>query len=511
MLKQPIKFEHNIINKDETNQKKAVKDQLNKVCHSKLTIENDIDDSDVYSSSSKDGDIKQQIQFSTTQTSEDSNHSNISEQSSDSEQCSVIQNLKLRSSPVAGHSNINVMKEDSGRLRDENVAEKEVDRGMSYVKEDDLYLKKAESLQDIDKRSVVEMSGKLPKAASDNDLVKLAGISEGTGSSRRLFKSTKLEISSEVGDSGSDVKGTGLKLGEGTRENDPPVVLNNVVIATCVPSLEDIYSKETKTLNTNVLATEYMSETITTDSDKFAKTDNTTVVQDYGDMEDGLVHNDIRAPYKKDVYKPSKIKDVNIRVDKKSRLPKGTNSTGEILSTEKEDCFLLTNVKRMKFEGTEKNLQMEEMSKIQKGKLSFNEEVEKCTDKNINSFSHRAPDLLMSTGVESDGESEMLEDQDVDADMEVSDVDQYDPSDREECLSATCHGYSTADVLAAEEAWHKYLMKNDSVIVDTFQGQFKSTVLYFLLLVLLFLKKTLWYCDSPYVHVCDVVFVVQKL
>ncbi|KAH3812196.1 hypothetical protein DPMN_140620 [Dreissena polymorpha] len=37
-------------------------------------------------------------------------------------------------------------------------------------------------------------------------------------------------------------------------------------------------------------------------------------------------------------------------------------------------------------------------------------------------------------------------------------------------------GYTARDVVAAEEAWQKYLNRNDSVIVETFQGQFKSTL-----------------------------------
>jgi ubiquitin C-terminal hydrolase len=36
--------------------------------------------------------------------------------------------------------------------------------------------------------------------------------------------------------------------------------------------------------------------------------------------------------------------------------------------------------------------------------------------------------------------------------------------------------YTPADVEAANEAWDKYKQKNSSVVVDTFQGQFKSTV-----------------------------------
>lgn len=32
------------------------------------------------------------------------------------------------------------------------------------------------------------------------------------------------------------------------------------------------------------------------------------------------------------------------------------------------------------------------------------------------------------------------------------------------------------DVIVAEEAWRVYKMRNDSVIVDFFQGQYKSTL-----------------------------------
>ncbi|KAH3812302.1 hypothetical protein DPMN_140730 [Dreissena polymorpha] len=47
-----------------------------------------------------------------------------------------------------------------------------------------------------------------------------------------------------------------------------PQVLNNAIPKASVPSLVDLYSKETKTLNTNVLATEFITETvINTDSE----------------------------------------------------------------------------------------------------------------------------------------------------------------------------------------------------------------------------------------------------
>lgn len=36
--------------------------------------------------------------------------------------------------------------------------------------------------------------------------------------------------------------------------------------------------------------------------------------------------------------------------------------------------------------------------------------------------------------------------------------------------------FTTADVAAANKAWEDYNSKNNSIVVDTFQGQFKSTV-----------------------------------
>ena len=36
--------------------------------------------------------------------------------------------------------------------------------------------------------------------------------------------------------------------------------------------------------------------------------------------------------------------------------------------------------------------------------------------------------------------------------------------------------YTAADVAAANAAWELYKARNNSVVVDTFQGQFKSTV-----------------------------------
>ncbi|KAH3812301.1 hypothetical protein DPMN_140729 [Dreissena polymorpha] len=78
--------------------------------------------------------------------------------------------------------------------------------------------------------------------------------------------------------------------------------------------------------------------------------------------EDDILQSIAKVTTKTDRYETKKVKDVNIRADKKSKFPKG--ACGGYNVPEKEECFSLSGVKRMKFEGTEKNLQMQEMCKL---------------------------------------------------------------------------------------------------------------------------------------------------
>ena len=63
--------------------------------------------------------------------------------------------------------------------------------------------------------------------------------------------------------------------------------------------------------------------------------------------------------------------------------------------------------------------------------------------------------------------------------------------------------YTAADVAAANAAWDLYKARNNSVVVDTFQGQFKSTV-------------SVWCgwvraCVHVFMHECDLFFGLSPL
>ncbi|KAL5004767.1 hypothetical protein ScPMuIL_018223 [Solemya velum] len=97
--------------------------------------------------------------------------------------------------------------------------------------------------------------------------------------------------------------------------NADRVLLNNMVSPSSMPSFGDLYEKKSKTLNINVLATEYMQTLITLDSEKFAKPDNI----DRNQENVNLLSESYPAESEKD-YRAMGIKDTNIRADKKSRL-----------------------------------------------------------------------------------------------------------------------------------------------------------------------------------------------
>lgn len=233
--------------------------------------------------------------------------------------------------------------------------------------------------------------------------------------------------------------------------NQKTVLLNNMVSPSSMPSFGDLYEKESKTLNINVLATEYMQTLVTIDSEKFAKPDNI----DRNQENVNLLSESFAAESEKD-YRPMGIKDTNIRADKKSRLVQLCSSC--CMEAHTDECCNLHGIKRMKYEGTEKNLQMQALSKLNKNKILLKNE-------NVNLLSN------VTVGM------------DQDVDMENSDDEDDDDNDEE--INLENRGivddlgvipYTDADVEAASLAWRKYTDQNDSMIVSTFQGQFRSTV-----------------------------------
>ena len=389
--KQPITFEHNIINSPSSGPNPLREftnlDQAEHVatCQTPLTFDNikhskePVDMKNVSSSfdnlkeyQEKDKNRSNLVSFTVNPICEDSNHSSVSEHSSESDQCSVIQNLKLRSSPVASQSSEafpSTYTNEAGR-RDQLVSSSVDDMKGERGQVDSF--KRVQSLQDLKLEHEDQMFGegiRMSKAFSDNDLVKKA--------SSDIEEDAAFETFEGISDMKSVKSGlTDSVVEDITKKNnteDPmqePVILNNAISTTSVPSLEDLYSKETKTLNTNVLSSEFIAASIAVDSEKFAKHDNTTSRPEPIEEED-LLNNVMEATNDKGGYDQKKIKDVNVRANKKSRTPAGACSSTCLETHDKEECFAVNSVKRMKFEGTEKNLQMQEMSKIQKKRLIF--------------------------------------------------------------------------------------------------------------------------------------------
>ena len=301
------------------------------------------------------------VPFTMNQISEDSNHSSISEQSSESDQCCVMKNLKLRSSPVVSQS-VNVIPNKIANVCDskscdvtssDDIFESEIGEMDTEVSEScESGFKRVSSLQDIRNR-VKAMPVGMAKAASDIDLTGKSNsevidrddVAAGSSASDNNFVFVTSDDSNEVGSSDE-------------------VVLNNRIAKSSIPLLEDLYFKETKTLNTNVLASDLSDDKINVDSEKFAKYDNTVDRAEIVIDEEDVIQNAMDLAIKNDVYGPGpkKIKDVNIRANKKSKSPGGGACRGGGLAGE-------GGGKRMKFEGLEKNVQLQEMCRLQKESL----------------------------------------------------------------------------------------------------------------------------------------------
>ncbi|XP_071085710.1 uncharacterized protein [Haliotis cracherodii] len=238
--------------------------------------------------------------------------------------------------------------------------------------------------------------------------------------------------------------------------------LNNICSSKLPPSLLEYYGKETKTLNTNVLVNEATDGEIAIDSDKFAKQDNRRPVQEEMNVLQEVLREEAKADKEVDSVNYG-IKDTNLRVEKKSRFL--SNSCPNVLDSERaQDVYELNNIKRIKIDSTEprkhvamheseKNVQMQEMSKFNTRKV-LQEEM-------------------------SDGESSA---ESMDAEEAESSEDEGEITSRSSSVNALSLDASFVNNRAeiyqeeADGAWNDYLRENNSVVVGKFQGQFQSTV-----------------------------------
>lgn len=259
-----------------------------------------------------------------------------------------------------------------------------------------------------------------------------------------------------------------------------PLLNNSTEFKQTLPSLHQFYAKESKTLNTNVLLEkESGGDSLNTDSHKFAKQDNDSprrsnevnLLQDVAPME--VDKND----------HPKGLKDTNIQADKCKKASIGmalcfgepdrmSSQTSKKNTDGDSMCFHpdVDSVKRMKFESTEKNFQHQAFSKLNKSSI----DTEGLCGAVLQDFQKRhdsVPDSPKSTDTETkldDVESNSILglSESVGAQQLEEDEDDEDEDEDEE------------DVLcdAADQAWDSYIKKHNSIVVSTFQGMFKSTV-----------------------------------
>ena len=273
-----------------------------------------------------------------------------------------------------------------------------------------------------------------------------------------------------------------------------------------LPSIEDFCHKETKTLNTNVLASEYMSEIVTLDSKKFYKPDNTnrpstmssvgsgssmmtvTGDDDSGEMSafehlhDLLVCDIAKSD---DANAKTLYKETNLVANCRNKFADddvcgGTDEDAiygkKLLFSELDaaDGYNINNIKRIKIDDEEKNMRMQ-------SKLKVNTEQNQTREPDALSSSGEAK--VTNVGVMPIGSEQLL--------CAGGGASAASPTDQQQMMSlqrAASIGGGTVQCLnnedhlwvryvrSAEKSWLAYLGRNRSVIVDTFQGQFKSTV-----------------------------------
>lgn len=256
----------------------------------------------------------------------------------------------------------------------------------------------------------------------------------------RTFDRTNNSIStSEPGGGGGDANNSVLHslFKKHVKTGKEPKLEKNEVVATfnnaspCFKGLEDIL-KDAKTSNVNVLVTEEQANNeIKFDSEKYPKHDSVRLRDTLENPNLTEFHNfDGKAVCVK------RIKETNLMQENLDFV----SECSDLSDSESSECF--NNIKRMKLEEQEKNYRMECERKL------------RDLDK-------------------------------IDSNLRCQKMDVIDPHvnlavSGPSCAGAvSCSGRSSAmlnEELEADKHWEKHLSANQSVIVDTFQGQFKSTV-----------------------------------
>lgn len=319
--------------------------------------------------------------------------------------------------------------------------------------------------------------------------------------------------------------------------NELEPILNNVSnLKQRIPKIEEFYAKDTKTLNTNVLLEDFEKDDLATDSEKFPKQELNIFAEN-----DLVMHVPVEP-----------VAVANNKDDTARKGPKNTNIQAEKFNKMQKACEMDAEgdgiVKKMKFECTEKNFQVQAQSKINKdyeisdqnlklarfgmegvnirkdlgaeGSLDSDvcdsimkthlledrcspcaapdgdsarttaktkkkncdncvQNTDKQVSKNVKTkksqlVENSSKKFRCETKHEGSPANSILstdnEDDREDGGLQNSESTEVDVMEREEEVQAD------TEEEAAEKAWETYIRDNHSIIISTFQGQFKSTV-----------------------------------
>ena len=191
--------------------------------------------------------------------SEDSNHSSLSAHSTDSEQSSAFKRLKIEAGADLGR---NSSSNNSNHLKDC------VTSSSDCSKKGTIYGKDSGSGNAVRSKLLLrEVVG----AGSEVSLLQDHSVVDNMVSSCQADPPACSSVSNLHSHEAQAVSQSLNKRGDPSCPG--PVVSHQSMTPLGLPCLDDFYSKETKTLNTNVQVSEFLQE-ITVDSEKFAKVDN---------------------------------------------------------------------------------------------------------------------------------------------------------------------------------------------------------------------------------------------
>lgn len=278
---------------------------------------------------------------------------------------------------------------------------------------------------------------------------------------------------------------------------------NTCLLKKKLPSIEKFYAKETKTLNTNVLVSESSEDSLNFDSAKYAKQENCPVV--HNDIGVNHVINEpmVMIDLKRCRVSPKGVKDVNIYADM-------CNKNVNMYCDNYEDT---EKVKRSKFDSFEKNFQHQAFSKLNCIQEKSNgcdsesqwtvagEKSGKCADNVMEVKTHALPNgvnveneseeskTMLKTEFKQEQEVNQRESNDVDIDQDPDSVEAVEQEEEEE---AEDNEQESSDKMEddigdgvwddekllslAQKRWTDHVVENQSVIVKTFHGQYKSSV-----------------------------------